>query len=228
LRLEVFPDAHGAARAAAAFLARTARETVLRRGQCVLACSGGSAPWEMYRLLALEPVPWQGVHIAQVDERLVPLAHDARNWKQLQKNLIDRVPLPAAQLHPMPVEEEDSSAGARRYAKELAAIAGDPARIDVVHLGLGSDGHTASLLPGDPVLDALELDAAITQVYQGHRRMTLTYPALNRARCRLWLVTGASKARALAKLLNRDPSVPAGRVSQASAVAFIDSAAAGQ
>lgn len=220
MRLETFSDAHSAARAAATFIARAIREAVAQRGQCVLACSGGSGPWHMFRCLAIEAVPWQRVHVVQVDERVVPLAHDERNWKHLREHFIGPVQLPASHAHPMPVDEEDLWAAAETYAQNLSAIAGRPAILDVVHLGLGADGHTASLVPDDPVLDVENCDVSVTQPYHGYRRMTLTYAALNRARCLLWLITGQAKADALARLLKRDRSVPAGRVNPANAVVF--------
>ena len=113
------------------------------------------------------------------------------------------------------------------YAQTLQEIAGSPPVLDLVHLGLGPDGHTASLVPGDPVLDVTDADVALTGVYQGRRRMTLTYPILNRARRILWLVTGSEKAGPLVRLRQGDPSIPAGRVRQDQALVLADRAAAG-
>src|SRR5258705_7493126 len=114
----------------------------------------------------------------------------------------------------MPVEAPDLEAAASRYAETLWAIAGSPPVFDLVHLGLGADGHTASLVPGDPVLDVTDADVAVTRPYQGRRRMTLTFPIINRSRRVLWLVTGREKAGALVRLRNRDPSIPASCVRQ--------------
>lgn len=227
MRLEVFPDAQSTAQAAARFLAQLIAAAVAERGRCVMACSGGSGPWPMFRSLAREPVAWPHVHVVQVDERLVALQDDERNWKRIRANLIEPAGVLAAHAHPMPVEEGDVSEAAMRYAAELESIAGKPAIIDIVHLGIGSDGHTASLVPGDGVLDVKDRDVAVTRAaYQGHRRMTMTFPILDRARCRLWLVCGEGKAEALARLLRGDASVPAGRVNRAGSVVFADEAAA--
>lgn len=191
-----------------------------------MAVSGGTTPWEMLRALANENVPWPHVHIFQVDERVAPAGHGDRNLTHLREALA-RVPLSPEQIHAMPVEAEDLDHAARRYDTHLAALAGQPAVLDLVHLGLGSDGHTASLVPGDAVLDIVDRDVAMTSVYQGRRRMTLTYPLINRARKVLWLATGAAKAPMLVRLRAGDPSIPAGRVRQDNATILADAAAAG-
>ena len=175
----------------------------------------------MLRALAREDVPWDRVHLLQVDERVAPYGDADRNLTVLRESLT--VP---ARVHPMPVERDDLDAAARRYAETLAAVAGSPPVLDLVHLGLGGDGHTASLVPGDPVLDVGDRDVAITGPYQGRRRMTLTYPALDRARQVVWLVTGEDKAAMLARLHDGDAAIPAGRVRAAQAAVFADHAAA--
>jgi len=126
----------------------------------------------------------------------------------------------------MPVESPDLKTAAAHYAQTIADVAGSPPVLDLAHLGLGADGHTASLVPGDPVLDITEADVGLTGIYQGRRRMTLTYPILNRARRVLWLVTGAEKAGMLGRLQDGDPSIPAGRVRRDCAVIFADLGAA--
>jgi 6-phosphogluconolactonase len=180
----------------------------------------------MLRALAGWEVRWDRVEIAQVDERVAPRGDPDRNLTHLQESLLARVPLAPARVHAMPVEATDLEGAARAYAETLSNIAGAPPVLDLVHLGLGPDGHTASLVPGDPVLQVADADVAVTGVYQGRRRMTLTYPILNRARRILWVVTGADKAEALARLLQQDASIPAGRVRQDAAVLVADFAAA--
>ena len=227
MKIEVFADAESVAQAAATFIASEARAVVAARGRFLLAVSGGHTPWLMLRALAAEAVPWEAVHLAQVDERVAPAGDPDRNLAHLRESLLSRVLLRPEQLHPMPVESEDLGAAAARYAWTLREIGGAPPILDLVHLGLGPDGHTASLVPGDPVLDVTDADVAVTGVYQGRRRMTLTYPILNRARRILWLVTGAEKAGMLTHLRAGDRWIPAGRVRQDQALVLADRFAAG-
>jgi len=164
------------------------------------------------RMLAGENVPWNDVHVVQVDERVAPAGHPDRNLTHLRESLLETAPLPPNNLHAMAVEAPDLESAARDYSLTLREIAGAPPVLDLVHLGLGPDGHTASLVPGDPVLDVIDADVGLTGVYMGRRRMTLTYPLLNRARRILWLVTGTEKSGPLARLCEGDVSIPAGRV----------------
>jgi 6-phosphogluconolactonase len=224
--VEVLDDAAAVARRGAAQLAAAARTAAAERGRFLVALSGGSTPWQMLRVLVDEDVPWPAVHVFQVDERVAPAGDPDRNLTQLRECLLDRVPLPEEQLHPMPVENADLEAAVRDYAATLARQAGTPAVLDLVHLGLGSDGHTASLVPDDPVLDVGDADVAITAPYAGHRRMTLTYPALDRARRVLWLVTGAAKAAMLARLRAGDREIPAGRVGGDRSLILVERASA--
>ena len=225
-RVQVRADDVSAARAAARFVAECARKAVSERGKCCVAFSGGSTPRAMLGALAAEDLPWRQLHVFQVDERAAPHSHGARNLTQLQEALLGMTPLTADALHPMPVEEADLDTAADHYAQELAAAAGSPVVLDLVHLGLGDDGHTASLVPGDAVLGISDRDVAVSGDYRGHRRMTLTFPILNRARQRLWLVTGGGKAEMLARLCAGDHSIPAGRVGAQDATVFADQAAA--
>jgi 6-phosphogluconolactonase len=225
MRIEVLADDELVAREAAARVAAASRSAVLARRRFVVAFSGGRTPWRMLRALADEALPWEAVHVVQVDERVAPAGHADRNLTHLRDSLA-RAPLRPEQIHPMQVEASDLATAAAQYALMLRQIAGSPAVLDLVHLGLGPDGHTASLVPGDPVLEVTEADVALTGEYQGRRRMTLTYPMLNRARRVLWLVTGRDKAAPLVKLRNRDASIPAGRVRQDRALILADRAAA--
>ena len=219
VRMEVLPDPAAAAQRAAELIAAMTREAVDARGTCALAVSGGATPWQMFAALGEHDVPWNEVGIWQVDERVAPRGDDDRGLTHLLTSL----PAAArAHVHEMPVDgrESELEAHAATYASGL------PARFDVVHLGLGDDGHTASLIPGDPVLEVHDRDVALTGEYRGRRRMTLTYPALDRARCVLFLATGEQKSRPLRRLLARDASIPAARVRAAGQLAIVDTAAA--
>lgn len=228
MKLEVFDDVDCVARAAAATIAAGARAAIATRGRFALAVSGGHTPWIMLRVLAREDVPWPGVHVFQVDERVAPDGHLDRNLTHLRESLLQHAPLRPEQIHAMPVESPDLEAAATQYALALREIAGSPPVLDLVHLGLGPDGHTASLVPGDAVLDVTDADVALTGVYQGRRRMTLTYPMLNRTRHVLWVVTGAEKVEMLDRLRNGDVAIPAGRVRSERALVLADRAAAGE
>jgi 6-phosphogluconolactonase len=226
MKLEILADAAAVAHQGAALIAAAARDAVIARGRFVLAVSGGHTPWIMLRDLAGEKVPWEQVHLFQVDERVAPPGDPDRNLTHLRDSLLTRVPLPADQFHAMPVEARDLKAAAQDYARTLQKVAGSPPVLDLVHLGLGPDGHTASLVPGDPVLDITDADVALTGPYQWRCRITLTYAVLNRARRVLWVVTGSDKAGMLARLREGDPSIPAGRVRQDQALVLADRAAA--
>jgi 6-phosphogluconolactonase len=228
MKIEVQPDADSVAREAARMIALEARAAVADRGRFIVAVSGGHTPWLMLRMLAGEEVPWKNVHLVQVDERVAPPGHPDRNLTHLRESLLDHVPLPPGQVYAMPVEAPDLEVAALQYAATLRGIGGTPLVLDLVHLGLGPDGHTASLVPGDPVLSVTDRDVALTGPYQGRRRMTLTYPALNRSRRILWVVTGGEKVEMLSRLLKADASIPAGRVRQDNALVLADRAAAGQ
>jgi 6-phosphogluconolactonase len=226
VKIEVHPDDEAVARRAAAVIAGAAREAVSSRGRFAMALSGGRTPWLMLRAFAADALPWNEVHVVQVDERVAPVGDGDRNLTHLRDSLLDHAPLFPDHVHPMPVEATDLDRAAAQYARTLREVAGSPPVLDLVHLGLGADGHTASLVPGDPVLDVADADVAVTRPYQGRRRMTLTFPIINRSGLILWLVTGGEKAQALARLRDRDPSIPGSRVRTDRALVLADRAAA--
>jgi 6-phosphogluconolactonase len=228
IEITVLADADAVAREAAAIISADARAAVAARGRFVMATSGGRTPWLMLRAMASQDVPWEGVYIAQVDERVAPAGHPDRDPVHLHESLLAHAPLPPDHVLAMPVEMDDPEAAAAQYDRVLEEIAGVPPILDLAHLGLGPDGHTASLVPGDPVLEVTAADVATTGIYQGRRRMTLTYPILNRARRVLWLVTGSDKAAMLQRLRAGDVSIPAGRVRPDHAMVLADVAATPQ
>ena len=226
MNIEVLADSGSVAERAASIIADYAWEAIADRGSFVMAVSGGHTPWVMLRRLAAAQIPWRAVHVVQVDERVAPAGHTDRNLTHFRESLLADSPLLPDQLYAMPVESPDLEAAAGFYAATLRRIAGELPVIDVVHLGLGPDGHTASLVPGDPVLDVDNADVALSGPYQGRRRMTLTYPILNRARRILWVVTGEEKAGMVNRLLDGDRGIPAGRVRSDETLLLADCAAA--
>src|SRR5258707_6708721 len=214
MNIEILSDADAVARKAAEIIAAEARATVAERGRFIMAVRGGHTPWKMLRALANEKVPWEGVRVVQVDERVAPAGDPDRHLTHLRESLLEHAPLRPEQILAMPVEWPDLDAAAIHYAMTLKEIAGSPPVLDLAHLGLGPDGHTASLVPGDPVLKVTDSDVALPAAYQGRRRMTLTYPIVNRARRVLWLVTGNDKAEMVRRLYEGDTAIPAGRVNR--------------
>lgn len=211
--------------AAAEFIAARLREAIAARGRATLAISGGTTPWGMFGRLADSVLDWRAVHLLQVDERIVPADDDARNWKHLLATpLAARVAM--AQRHPMPVEMQDPQLAATHYAATLARICGDPPVLDVVQLGIGDDGHTASLFAGDPLLEETGREVGVSLPREGIARLTLTRAALDRARCVVWLALGAARQPAVARLFAADQSIPASRVARERATCFTDPAAA--
>jgi 6-phosphogluconolactonase len=220
--LQILATPQDVAAAAAGFISACAREAVAARNSFTLALSGGSTPWPMLNRLAEEDLPGERMHIVQVDERVAPDGSPDRNLTHIREQFTDRIAFLPERLHGMLVNCENLDDGASLYVDELNRIAGVPPVLDLVQLGLGSDGHTASLLPGDTLLDAQGRDVGITPPYQGRARMSLTYPIINRARNILWLIIGSGKARMLERLIRGDPGIPAGRVSQHQATIFTD------
>ncbi|MGB5810271.1 MAG: 6-phosphogluconolactonase [Polyangiales bacterium] len=192
-------------RAASELLRESLADRLRQKSRVSLALSGGSTPWPILRTLADADLDWTRVDVFQVDERVAPEGDPARNLVGIRTALLDHVP---ATVFPMPVDVPDLDEAVAAYDHLL------PPTIDVVHLGLGEDGHTASLVPGDPVLDLVDRRVAITEPYRGHRRMTLTYPTLETSGAIIWIVSGARKAAMTERLRSADPTIPAGRVTQ--------------
>jgi len=228
MKIEVHADAAAVACAAAMIIAAEARAVEAARGRFVMGVSGGRTSSLMLRALALEDVPWSAVRLVQVNERVAPAGHPERHLTHLDENLLRHSPLRACHVAAMPVDDADLPAAAARYARTLGELAGTPPVLDLVHLGLGADGHTASLVTGDPALTVEDADVAMTGTYRGRRRMTLTYPILARARSILWVVTGSDKTAALRRLREGDDTIPAGRVRSDHALALVDRLAAGE
>jgi 6-phosphogluconolactonase len=220
LRLEVYEEGEEAARRGADVIAGSARSCAAAGRRFAFAMSGGGTPWRMFAILAAMDVPWASVDLFQVDERIAPDGDPDRSLTHIRGALLPAAA--AARWHPMDVTASDPEAAAASYAREL------PDRLDLIHLGLGPDGHTASLVPNDPVLDVRDRGVAVTGVYQGRRRITLTYPAIDRAASVLWFELGEDKREALARFLARDASIPAARVAAPDQLVVCDRAAAGQ
>ena len=229
MEIEVLTNDDAVAKRAAAVIAAQARAAVTARGVFTLAVSGGKTPWAMLKDLASEDVPWAHVHVFQIDERIAPEGDPDRNLTHLHESLLGNAPIPKENIHAMPVNAADPAEGAKEYERVLQEICGNPPTLDMAHLGLGPDGHTASLVPNDPVLGVTDRDVALTDpvhLYQDRRRMTLTYPMINRSRKILWLATGTAKIPMIVKLKAADHSIPGGRIDQANALLLTDTAAA--
>jgi 6-phosphogluconolactonase len=220
LELHVYHDPDELSRGAADHIATHLQWAISRHGTATLALSGGNSPRLMLEALARHPVGWRDVHVFQVDERMAPEGDPARNWTMQREALLDSIDIPPDHVHPMPVRD-DLDAVIREYEQTLRTVC--DGRLDVVHLGLGDDGHTASLVPNDPVLAIADRFVGHTTApYQGHQRVTLTFPALEAAGHIAWLVEGATKAAMLRRVVAGDDTIPAGRVPQDRAAVFCD------
>ncbi len=225
MKTELFQTAEQVAAGAAAYLENQIREALAHQPSYSLAISGGRTPWEMLKILSKADLPWQRVNLFQVDERVAPDGHADRNLTQLFQAIAGTPMVTQLRIFPMPVLAEDLEKGCREYTQVLDEVT-EGKGLDLIHLGLGSDGHTASLVPGDGVMDVQDQLVACTQnTYQGRIRMTLTYPLLNSAKQLLWIVTGSEKQEMVQRLLQQDPSIPAGSIRQENALLMVDQAA---
>lgn len=227
MHIETLATSDAVAARAAQIIASEARNAVAARGRFVMAVSGGRTPWQMLRALANEDVPWASVHVVQVDERIAPDGDKDRNLTHLRESLLSHAPIPESHIHAMPVNATDLDQACLDYTATLESLCGHPPILDLAHLGLSPDGHTASLIPGDPVCHVQNAEVALTGIYQNRRRMTLTYPVLNRSRHILWVVTGAEKKPMIPRLLAADRTIPAGPIAQQNATLLADTDAAG-
>jgi len=225
MKEQTYPDPESVAGRAAEIIVETGRRAISERDRFLLALSGGSTPQRMLLRLASLELDWPSVHLFQVDERVAPDGHKDRNLTQFKEIFIRGLPTRPAGLWIMPVNDGDLDLAAENYEKVLRSVAGEPPVLDLIHLGLGDDGHTASLVPGDDVLGVSDRDVATTAPYRDRRRMTLTYPLINRARSIVWVVTGASKGLALARLRRGDRTIPASGIRRDTSLLLSDRAA---
>ena len=228
MKAEVLPDARSVAKRAAGIIAEQARECFAARRRFVMAVSGGWAVRTMLRMLGQEEIPWGGVYVVQGHERIGPTGNRDSNLPDVREALMEDTPIDPKNIYSMPVHLSDADAAAEQYANTLLGLCGNPPIIDLVQLELFSDGRTAALIPGDPVLEVMDREVAVTDVHEQRRRMTLTYPALNRSRLILWMVTGREKRCALAQLRAGDLAIPASRLSRDQALLLTDLEAAGE
>ena len=225
MKTEIFPQAEQVAERAAAYLEQVIREALTHQKSFSLAISGGRTPWEMLKILSKADLPWQRINLFQVDERVAPDGHPDRNLTQLFQAIAGTAMVTQLRIFPMPVTAEDLDAASKEYAEVLNEVT-EGKGLDMIHLGLGTDGHTASLVPGDEVLAVQNRLVACTHnSYQGRIRMTLTYPLLNAAKQILWVVTGSEKKEMVQRMLQQDSSIPAGSIRPENALLLVDQAA---
>ena len=226
MTLEIFNNSDEVAEKAAQYIEEKIRTAILTKGSFTMAISGGKTPWQMLKILAKAKLRWEKVFLFKVDERVAPDGNEERNLTQLFKSIEGSGIMTRINVFPMHVISENLEEETKAYAEAIEKVA-ENGELDLIHLGMGSDGHTASLIPGDSVCEVAGAAIAMTtQPYQGRMRMTMTYPLINRAKEILWLVTGEEKAEMLQRLLQQDPSIPAGKVNPTHATIFADKAAA--
>ncbi len=225
MEIRTFQSADEVAKEAAIYIADRIRENIAKKGFFTMAISGGRTPWAMIKELAQEDLPWEKVFLFQVDERMAPEAHPDRNLTQLFKAIEGSRLVLRLNIFPMRVNAEDLNEACEEYENHIKRMTGN-GKLDLVHLGIGTDGHTASLVPDDSVLEVTDKGVAVTNgEYQDRKRMTLTYPLINQAEKILWVITGAEKAEMLDRLLHQDPSIPAGKIDQHHAIVLTEESA---
>ncbi len=229
MHVEVLDNPEATAVRAVDMIVDASARAIAERGQFVWAVSGGTTPRRMLQLLAARTdLDWGRTHLFQVDERVAPDGDPDRNATMLETALLANDSSPAralAGLWLMPVTANDLETAAEEYGTVMDRVTGSPVVFDLVQLGMGSDGHTASLIPDDPILSVSDRDVALSAEYQGRVRMSLTWPALDRAKELLWLIAGESKRDAVRLFLDNDPSIPATLPTQARATVLLDAAA---
>lgn len=226
MEIRTFQSSNKVAKEAAIYIADRIRKQLAVKDFFTMAISGGRTPWEMIKKLATEDLPWDRINLFQVDERVAPDGHPDRNLTQLFNSIQDTKLMTQINIFPMHVVAEDIQQACEEYSETIQRVTKN-GKFDLVHLGIGTDGHTASLIPGDGVLNVQDKDVAMTDhPYQGRQRMTLTYPIINRSEKILWVVTGEEKAEMLNKLLQQDPNIPAGKISQHRAILLTEECAA--
>lgn len=224
MKIHIEQDADQLALEAAAWIGEQARHAISERRMFSIALSGGRGPHGLFEALAREKIDWERVHLFQVDERAAPLESPERNFRAIRSLLVERVSIPCEQLYPMPVAREDLEAAAADYAATLERVLGPGSVLDLVHLGIGEDGHTASLLPGDPASET-GAPVIVSMEYEGYRRLSLNYHILSGARQRCWFVTGPAKSEVLPRAVDGDAGIPAGRIERDNTWFFVDQAA---
>lgn len=222
MEIRTFQSADQVAKEAASYIADRIRENIARKGHFTFAISGGRTPWAMIKELAKEDLPWEKTFLFQVDERIAPDTHPDRNLTQLFKVIEGSKLVLRLNIFPMRVNAEDLSEACADYESHINRMTGN-GKLDLIHLGIGTDGHTASLVPDDPILEVMEKGVDITgNAYQGRLRMSLTYPLINQAEKILWVITGEEKAEMLNRLLHKDQSIPAGKIDQHHAIVLTE------
>ena len=232
----VFGDSQGAAHFAVNKWMEICAGSVEGKGYFAVALSGGRTPIEFYKMLSGrgDQVPWDRTHIFLTDERFVPHSHKESNYRLIREYLLNHIDIPEANIHPVQTEETTVKQAAERYEDDIGNffnIQGDRIPVfDLIMLGMGEDGHTASLFPGTPSLEEKRrLTIPVIAVKAPHKRISLTLPVLNKAKHIIFLVSGEDKAPAVREMLeSRDSELPAALVKpeHGSLLVVIDEAAA--